>query len=743
MIRTYQRKGRITMRNKLIAFVMAVMVTFTVTGCSKSKDDETVTYKGRYVEEEVSLPGQYDLFGELFLQDGMVSFLSYGTKEFCRLSEGNAGFSKSALPDTGSLGKDLYIICEVRSPDGTYFFSYYDDENKMQYGVITADGEVSPFSLDGIYLYMLEFSPDGRLFAFGSGKSDYNQVYEIDIQRQSAKVLFSVNDEVCAFDVVNDYIVAVSSSEMYLYDYKNETITETPKAMQDFLGEQGLSGDTRHVAYDFCSGEDNSFYIVSEKGLYRYAMGGNLVEQLIDGYSCRLGNPSYTVSSVVCDKDGSFLISYEEGVIMRYRYDPDAVNEITSTLKIYSLTENDTLLQIISEYKVQNPTVRVDYEIGMRSGMTYDDALKNLTTEILSDNAPDVMMLDGLDIDNYIEKNMLLDLTDIESLWNPDNVLLDNVAKWNGNDSGLYSVACKFEVPIIIAWQEDMEHIGSLSDFADVIEEKYDEDLYNPEYYLTYFLSAGEIIDTAFALVGDDAVSENGIDKNAMIQMLRDCAKIYQEGDDRYIDSREALEYEESCIPIERWAIRPSGRGLYILDGEALIAAGTTRGFDTDLNLITSLNTENSDIVYRYGLNDKSNTFIPKCNLGICTAGDNIDEAQHFLAAAISENVQNVEHYDGFPVNKNSLQKFYDKNQDKDDYKTMGTAQTIVHATWMDDVEAAEFQSTIEKLSEPVILDTMTHDIIIDLGTKCLEGSLTPEEAADEIARQLDLRIKE
>lgn len=731
------------MRKKLIAFALAGMITFTVTGCSKSKDNETVTYKGRYVEEEVLLSGQSGSFGELFLHNGTAVFLDYGTKEFCQLNDDKTGFSQSRLPDTGILGTDLYITCEVRSPDGTYFFSYYDDENEMQYGVITADGEVSPFPLDGIYLYMLEFSPDGRLFAFGSSKSDYNQVYEIDIQRQSAKVLFSVNDEACAFDVVNDYIVAVSSSEMYLYDYKNEAITETPKAMQDFLGEQGLSGNTQHVAYDFCSGEDNSFYIVSEKGLYRYVMGGNLVEQLIDRYSCRLGNPSYTVSSVVCDADGSFLISYEEGVIMRYRYDPDAVNEITSTLKIYSLTENDTLLQIISEYKVQNPTVRVDYEVGMRSGTTYDDALKNLTTEILSDDAPDVMMLDGLDIDNYIEKNMLLDLTASENLWNPDNVLLDNIAKWNSNNSGLYSVACKFEVPIMIAWQEDMEHINSLSDFADVIEEKYDEDLYNPEYYLTYFLSAGEIIDTAFALVGDDAVTENGIDKNAMIQMLRDCARIYQGGDDRYVTSKEHSEYEESRAPNEIWAIRPSGRGLNILDGEALIAAGITRGFDTDLNLITSLNTENSDIAYRYGLNDESNTFIPKCNLGICTAGDNIEESQNFLAAAISENVQNIEHYDGFSVNKNALQKFYDKNQDKGHYETFGTRSIVVYVRWMDDTEAAEFQNKIEKLSEPVILDTMTHDIIIDVGTKCLEGSLTPEEAADEIARQLDLRMKE
>lgn len=735
------------MRKKLIAFVMAIMVTFTVTGCKEPKDEGTVTYKGRYVEEEVSLLGQSGSFGELFLHDGTAAFLDYGTKEFCHLNDDKSEFSKSVLPDTSSVGTDLHVTCEVCSSDGTYFLSYYNFSvsDEMQYAMITSDGEISSFSLDGIYLTMMEFSQDGRLFAFGTGESGF-QVYEIDMQRQSAKSLFYLNGEACAFDVVNNYIVAVDSSEMYFYDYKNEAIADTPEAVQDFLMEQGVSVGRNHVAYDFCSGEDDSFYIVSEKGLYRYVMGGNMVEQLIDGYSCRLGNPAYTVSSVICDENGNLLISYEEGVIMRYRYDPDAVNEITSTLKVYSLTENDTLSQIIIEYRMKNPTVRVDYEIGMRNGITYDDALKNLTTAILSDNAPDVIMLDGLDIDNYIEKGMLLDLTGSENTWNPDNVLLDNVAKWNNDDSGLYSVACKFELPVVIAWQEDMEHISSFSDFADIVEEKYDEDQHSIPQYVTYFLSAEDIIDTAFALVGDDAVTDNGINKNTMIQMLSDCARIYQSGplnDERYGNREWVSWYMNSLAPSERWVIRPAGRGMFMLDEAAVITAGTISGFYTDLNLITSLNTVNSDISYQYGLSDESNTFIPKCNLGICTAGDNTEEAQNFLTAAVSENVQNIEHYDGFPVNQNSLQRFYDKNKNSDDFVGFDLVEVTVNTTWMDDTEVVEFQNAIENLSEPVLFDTMTHDIIIEVGTQCLEGHFTPEEAVNEIIRQLDLRMKE
>ena len=230
-----------------------------------------------------------------------------------------------------------------------------------------------------------------------------------------------------------------------------------------------------------------------------------------------------------------------------------------------------------------------------------------------------------------------------------------------------------------------------------------------------------------------------------MVQMLSDCARIYQSGplnDERYGNEEWLSWYINSLTSSEKWIIRPAGRGMFMLDNTAVIAAGTTKGFSTDLNLISSLNTVKSDITYRYGLNEESSTFIPKCNLGICTAGDNMEEAWIFLAAAVSENVQNAEHYDGFPVNRNSLQKFYDMNKsNKDDgWFSCGPAVT---AEWMDDTEAAEFQSTIEKLSEPVILDTTTHDIIIDVGTQCLEGQLTPEQAVTEITRQLDMRMKE
>ena len=46
------------------------------------------------------------------------------------------------------------------------------------------------------------------------------------------------------------------------------------------------------------------------------------------------------------------------------------------------------------------------------NGLTAEDAIKALNTEIMAGNGPDVIMLDGLPIESYLAKGMLADLSE-------------------------------------------------------------------------------------------------------------------------------------------------------------------------------------------------------------------------------------------------------------------------------------------------------------------------------------------
>ena len=726
------------MCKKLIAFMMLIMMIFSA-GCSKSESDKPVKQKGGYVEETETIWAKPVSAGELFLMNDEPAFIDIAQKR--RYFNTENGFKFDDFPSLNSPGNRAELYDAACSGDGEYFVSYYDRtvSQSMQYARILPDGEIIPFELGDKYLQYFEYSSNGRLFACGADLT----VYEINLDTKTANPLFSCDTYISAFDVVNNYIITVDSNDTYFYSLESNQITDTPEAIRNFIKEQGLSLETASTgdfAYDFCNGEDNSFYIASKNGLYRYIMNGNQIEQLIDGLSCHLGNPSFTMNSVICKIDGTFLITYEEGVVMRYHYDPDVITEISSSLKIYSLTENDTLSQVISDYKAQNPTVKIEYEIGMRSGVTYDDALKNLTTETLSGNAPDVIMLDGMDIDNYIEKNMLADLSEYESIFDPDNNLLNNIAKWNSEDS-LYSVACKFRLPMLVADKEDMQQISDLNTLAQTAQRRKEK---GDKVNSIFAMNANDTIETALLYEGNKLLTEDGVDDENMTQFFESCKAMY---DTAYNTEYGFVYYElpEQSRCYELWH-----SAVNALTDDLEIAVGTANGFSSDLNYITSLDTADNKntLEYRYGLSDNYHTFVPTCNLSISSASKNKKAAAEFLAVALSEELQMLELEDGFPVNTAALEKFYKMNEDSgnnrgQEYILMDGTSLTMTIEWMTNAEVAEFQKAIAALDTPIMFDTMTKDIIVQTGIQCLEEGLSPEQAASDVSRQLDLRIKE
>ena len=83
-------------------------------------------------------------------------------------------------------------------------------------------------------------------------------------------------------------------------------------------------------------------------------------------------------------------------------------------LLVYSLKKDRTIQQAVSAYQKEHNDVYVRYEVGMSgdNGLTAEDAVKALNTEIMAGKGPDVLCLDGLPLDSYLSKGMLADLSD-------------------------------------------------------------------------------------------------------------------------------------------------------------------------------------------------------------------------------------------------------------------------------------------------------------------------------------------
>lgn len=723
---------------KLSAFITALTITISVTGCKK-KDSADNMSKGGYVEEEMDVNLQVYSLSEFCLIDGKISIFDTGANEkYCLSEDGNSFLKGSDV----IMNKSDYGTSEIitASEMGYLIRSFGDSSEEVGYYFVDAEGVKNKLNIVSSYACSAEFTSDGKLFVTNDGKLSV-----VSLTNYSVKPIMSVGFETKVMDIIGDNIIIVDENGTHMYDYKNEKETEVPQVLSDFFSERNGSQNDGVTTFDMCSGENNSIYIACSDGIFRYVMNGNQIEQLIDGTVCSLGDLSLELSSIIHCKDDTIYAAFKDGKILKYRYDPDLITTVSSVLTIYSLEKNDTLSQTIRSFAASNRNIKVDYQVGMRNGITYDDAMKELTTQILSGSAPDVIMLDGIDIDNYIDKNMLSDLSESEKIWNPNGTLLDNVAKWNKKSDSIYSVACRFRIPAVGTHSEEVETIKCLEDIADKVEEYREK--YDDPYPIIYVESPEAAIKLGLIYEGNDVIDNGSVNKDKLEEMFDSCERIYNNSQNQSNPIRYGMHSQD----IENEYIFATRVNAALLDDHTL-ALGTINTFDSDLNMVTSIDTLSvpSDIEVRYGIGDNDKLFIPTCNLGIIEAGKNKDAAVKFIATALGVENQKIDHNDGFPVNTDTLEWFYNKNKNMNnnvfnfECSSMGgNREATMNLEWMTNMEVEDFDNYIHNLNEPVIMDTITKTIIVDAGVKCIEGSMSPSEAADEAVRQLHLRMKE
>ena len=125
-----------------------------------------------------------------------------------------------------------------------------------------------------------------------------------------------------------------------------------------------------------------------------------------------------------------------EGALYSYTYDADASANLNQELNIDALQDSDTLRQAVIIFRQEYADIYVNLEIGMTddNGVTLEDALKTLSTDILAGNGPDVLILDGMPVDSYVEKGILTDISDVVDEVKASDGLVDSIVKDSTKD---------------------------------------------------------------------------------------------------------------------------------------------------------------------------------------------------------------------------------------------------------------------------------------------------------------------
>ena len=215
---------------------------------------------------------------------------------------------------------------------------------------------------------------------------------------------------------------------------------------------------------------DGNLYGLRGNSVYVRTENGTVWEQILDAENAPRMQVASAVTAVralasdclVVDAWVSLSVLHGAGTrsqLLRYDYDPALVRPETRTLTVYSLEENPTVRQAVSQCMLEHPELEVRYEVGMQEGLEKEDVIKQLNTRLLAGEAPDVLILDGLPVDSLVEQGLLTDLSSLV-----DTEGLYPAARAGERDGKLWYVAGRMKLPLLLgAGYEPPESLEQLA----------------------------------------------------------------------------------------------------------------------------------------------------------------------------------------------------------------------------------------------------------------------------------------
>lgn len=635
----------------------------------------------------------------------------------------------------------------------------YEDNTEKKCLVVKPDGTRIPVQIEvseeEYYPYKIWISDNGRVFITTFG----DIVYEVNEEGVAEKFL-TLERRPDQIGFAGSLMIIDGGSYgngAVLYDLEKEEYI-TDEVLSDFLSEN--YGDRNYSTQDcfdvfFFGGEDGALYIGGSKGLYRHVIGGSSIEQLVDGNLSSFSNPNNLIRGMTALPDNEFLVLFSGNNLVRLTYNPDIPTVPTERLKVYSLKENDTMRQAVNLFQTANPEVYVEYEVGIEqeSSVTRDDALKKLNTQIMAGEGPDILILDNMPVDSYIEKNLLMDLSGCIN----EQELFGNIVDAFRKDGKIYMIPCEIQLPII---QGKEKYVGAMTDLKGIADTMETMRKDNPGKSLLQIYSEKGIM-RMFSMVSSPSwkTEEGTLDREAVKEFLSQCKRIYDaelEGiPEEYIEQYNNKNREFSSFyggPRENSDyFRVVDCIGYLMEDKA-INMGTVyypHGV-SELFSVNKVEGYEDDVIRAMSGMDNS-VFLPKTLVGINASSPNIDTAKKMIEVLLgAENQENL--FYGLAVHKEALKKSFEVNEEyiseEGIFSILGLStgdglQYTFNIYVMEPEQMEILNGWIEGAKTPYIEDTVIEEAVYAEGAEYFQGKKSLEEAVNAIEQSIAIYMSE
>lgn len=718
--------------------------------------------EGSGANESASQDGGADAEDETALQDSEADAAEESTSQD---SEADAA-EESASQDGEAEG------AEDRESDAEDESASQEDESdgKLEHifdityvlTLVLADGTQVPVEVEMTeqeqYFTQVVMTDDNRIFA-----STLRSVYEVKRDGSAEKLVsldyrpqwIWVRDNLLIMD--SDWKQAETPA-VYDLDAKDFISDEVLKEFVDANYDDRHYNGTDYGSMFLLPGEESTVYVVGKRGIHRHVIGGNMMEQIVDGSLSQLINPNYCVCDMVQLESGAFLALFSNGKIIKFTYDPNIPSVPEKILTLYSLKENDVIRQAISYYQTKHQDVFLSYQVGMGgdSAVTREDALKKLNTQIMAGEGPDLLVMDGLPLDSYVEKGLLVDLTDYLKAFSQKEPLFDNVTDALLRNGKAYVAPATISLPKVVTAADGIENMTDLSDLGEIIEKLREE--YPTEDILRVSGERGILNRFAAASAPKWLAADGSIDRDVIGAYLEQCKRIFaaqmdglNEKEVEYYNRRNELwqEYYGSRMDETLWSANMDV--MQYVGGEQHMIAGWLEAkyvYTELMSLDKTRGLEDTKVVPMRG--QCSNVFMPGTMLGISAASKQTELAYGFMDVFLSVETQGI--YEGLPYNQAAFdEKFSPKEEDLGENGECGGISTMDEEGniidfimyWPSDEEIAALREEMATVNTAYIPDEVLEEAVFTHGIAYMNGGQSLEEALDGIEKDVAIYMAE
>ncbi len=738
---------------KMISVVMVCIILLSVmSGCSKGKvkdsdnSNKGSEVMGRYVEEDIEFPA------------GVAA---------------DKYISLTSTPD-GNL--ELYVYNYTEYEKYVYIDRQWNRENAD--GLKKFYNWASDFWITDIF-----YGEDGRQYLFGNTMKYHNALYRLSDNGEYEKIAIPKFEEINeAWDTVyraklikvlkNGMIAAIyHNGEIEVYSSDGQSVVGefsstytgkiavegnylyyTDQAGNELI-EHNLETDKQEASWPIdielsdtgiLESDQTAAYLCDPTGIHLINKGGSIWETIMDGNQSSLAMPTAVFIKFLTGTEKDFYLVMKDNstaVIKYYFYDENASTVPEIELSIFSLEENKTIRQAIAVFYESHPDVKINYRVAKvnqkafydygigdpKQTITQTDYIKTLNTELLAGKGPDILVLDGISIDSYIEKGILEDMGDIIIPMIESGDLLGNIANNYIEDGRVYAIPARFKIPIIYGKAEAVNSAKSIEELVAYAQDSTEIPLLGPSSYRSlaaYFL----------LLYSDHIVSEkkeiDGVLLQSFMEHIHELSVHIDASDDAQMSFRNI---SSGKIVGGYWMMGDINVHKKILQANIGVM-GDIKDFMVPLEATAQWSGEYKAI---------NNTYEANTLVGINSTGSQKELAREFVQLLLAEEIQGLMGMEGFPINQTALEQWI-QQEPKDKIGMLYTdGDYEIRGSYPKLTIREKIYEMISTLSKSMVNDTTMMDMILDETERYLRGDISAEQAADNAVSSINTYLNE